>query len=110
EEMLGYDPDVVIAGVYTNAFTRALLRELGYTVVDIDPPQSLDDIEANLRQVAAAIGRVEEGERVIRDMSARIERHRERLGSDPVEAVVVRPGGFTVEAPSLAHELMTLAG
>src|SRR5690606_41302160 len=27
-----------------------------------------------------------------------------------VAAVVVRPGGFTVEAPSLAHDMMTLAG
>jgi iron complex transport system substrate-binding protein len=110
EEILSFDPDVVIAGVYTNAFARALLRNLGYRVVDIDPPESLDDVIANLREVAAAIDRVEHGELVIREMESRIARHRARLGRDLVDAVVVRPGGFTVEAPSLAHELMTLAG
>ncbi|HEX6994408.1 MAG TPA: ABC transporter substrate-binding protein [Gammaproteobacteria bacterium] len=110
EEILRFDPDVVIGGVYTNAFTRALLRDLGYTVVDIEPATSLDDIEANVRRIAAAMGRVERGEQVVREMQARIARHRRRLDSSPVAAIVVRPGGFTVEAPSLAHELMTLAG
>jgi len=110
EELLRVDPDVVIAGLYTNAFTRRLLRELGYTVVDIEPASSLADIENHIRQVAAAIGRAERGDSLIRGMQARIARHRQRVHSSPVPAVVVRPGGFTVEAPSLAHELMTLAG
>lgn len=109
EELLRYAPDVVIAGLYTNAFTRALLRDLGFTVVDIAPANSLEDIEAQLRQVAAAIGRSEHGERLIREMQARIAGHRARLGSSPVDTVVVRPGGFTVEAPSLADELLQLA-
>lgn len=110
EEILRFDPDVVIAGSYTNAFTRALLRDLGLTVVDIEPASSLDDIETHVRQVARAIGRIERGEELVREMRARIARHRQRLDSSPVATVVVRPGGFTVEAPSLAHELMTLAG
>src|SRR5690606_36220734 len=108
EELLRYAPDVVIAGLYTNAFTRALLRDLGFTVVDVAPANSLEDIEAQLRQVAAAIGRIEHGEQLIREMQARIAGHRARLGSSPVDTVVVRPGGFTVEAPSLADELLQL--
>jgi len=111
EEILRFDPDIVIAGVYTNAFTRALLRDLGYAVVDIPPANALEDVETHLRQVGAAIGRTERAEALIREMRARIARHRRRLESAaPVAAVVVRPGGFTVEAPSLAHDMMTLAG
>lgn len=110
EEILRFDPDVVIAGSYTNAFTRTLLRNLGYTIVDVEPAHSLDDIETHVRQVAGAIGRIERGEELVREMRARIARHRQRLDSSPVATVVVRPGGFTVEAPSLGHELMTLAG
>jgi iron complex transport system substrate-binding protein len=110
EELLHLAPDVVVAGAYTNAFTRTMLRDLGYTVVDVMPAESIDDIEATLRQVAAAIGRAERGEALIAAMRARVERYRRTRPASPVQAVVVRPGGFTVEAPSLAHELMTLAG
>src|SRR5690606_41362911 len=78
--------------------------------IDIEPASSLEDIGAHIRQVAAAIGRAERGEELIREMTERIERHRQRLDSSPVSTVVVRPGGFTVEAPSRAHELMSLAG
>src|SRR5690606_11786345 len=78
--------------------------------IDIEPASSLEDIGAHIRQVAAAIGRAERGEELIREMTERIERHRQRLDSSPVSTVVVRPGGVTVEAPSLAHELMSLAG
>jgi len=110
EEILRFDPDVVIAGSYTNAFTRTLLRDLGYTVVDVAPANSLEDIETQVLEAAAAIDRVERGEEIVREMRARIARHRQRLDSSPVATVVVRPGGFTVEAPSLGNELMTLAG
>ncbi len=37
EELLRFHPDVVIAGAYTNSFTRALLIRLGYRVVELTP-------------------------------------------------------------------------
>lgn len=110
EELLRYDPDVVVAGAFTGAYTRSLLRSLGYTVVDVMPELTVDDIESNLRLVARAIGRAERGEALIAEMRERI-RHLERTKpAEPVAAVVVRPGGFTADAGSLAHTLMTLAG
>ena len=110
EELLRYDPDVVVAGSFTSAYTRALLRSLGYTVIDVMPELDIDDIEHNLRLVAEAIGRAERGEALVAEMRERV-RHFERTKpSVPVAAVVVRPGGFTVDAGSLAHVLMTLAG
>lgn len=110
EELMRFAPDVVIAGAYTNAFTRALLRRQGSTVVDIDPAGSLSDIEANLRRVGAAIGRSERAEALIDSMRERAAGFAASRTRRPIDTVVVRPGGFTVEAPSLAHELLTLAG
>ncbi len=66
EELLRFNPDVVIAGAYTNAFTRALLARLGYRVIELEPEESVADIARNLRLVAAAIGRDERGERARR--------------------------------------------
>ena len=110
EELLRYDPDVVIAGSFTNAFTRALLRDLGYEVVEVPPAESFAEIEANVRTVSGAIGRAGRGEAEIAAMRSQVERYRRARASSDVRGVVVRPGGFTVEAGSLANDLMTLAG
>jgi iron complex transport system substrate-binding protein len=110
EELLRFHPDVVIAGAYTNAFTRALLARLGYRVIELEPEDSVADIERNMRVVAAAIGREERGNALVAELHTR---ERQIAAARPLRApatVVVRPGGFTVGEHSLADELMKLAG
>jgi iron complex transport system substrate-binding protein len=110
EELLRFAPDVVIAGAYTNGFTRALLTRLGYRVVELAPETTVAEIEANVRRVAEAVGHPERGERLV--ASIRVEAHTidaHRPARAPA-TVVVRPGGFTVGRHSLADELLTLAG
>lgn len=110
EELLAFDPDVVIAGTYTSPFARALLRRLEYRVVELEPETAVTDIERNIRIVAAAIGRQERGEAVIADLAVGVARVAANQPAVPPATVVVRPGGFTVGAGSLADELMQLAG
>jgi iron complex transport system substrate-binding protein len=110
EELLHFHPDVVIAGAYTNAFTRALLTRLGYEVVAIEPEDSIADIARNLRRVAQAIGRQERGEALVAELDAHAQRIAARKPEHVPATVVVRPGGFTVGEHSLADELMKLAG
>ncbi len=110
EELLRYDPDVVLAGTLTSAFTRKLLERLGYRVVEIPPARSVEDIAANLERVAAAVGRPARGAAAAAALRARRDTLA-RAGAGPrVGAVVLRPGGFTVGRDSLAQELMQLAG
>lgn len=110
EELLRFHPDVVIAGAYTNSFTRALLIRLGFSVVELTPETTVAEIESNLRRVASAVGHSDRGEELVAAIRAEartIDAHR------PAHApatVVVRPGGFTVGRHSLADELLTLAG
>jgi iron complex transport system substrate-binding protein len=110
EELLRFDPDVVIAGTYTATFTRALLKRLGYDVIEVAPETTLAEIESNLRLVGAAIGRAERAQTRIAELRASARAIAEQRSAQPVAAVVVRPGGFTVGANSLAHEIMLLAG
>jgi len=110
EELLRFHPDVVIAGAYTNAFTRALLARLGYRVVELEPEESIADIEANLRRVARAIGREARGEALAAELREREDRIAAARPARAPAAVVVRPGGFTVGEHSLADDLMKLAG
>jgi iron complex transport system substrate-binding protein len=110
EEILQFAPDVVVAGVFTSVFTRALLRGLGYTVIDLAPEDSIADIERNIEIVGAALQRKERAAVVIREMRDRVRALAASRRSEFVTAVVVRPGGFTVGAHTLADELMQLAG
>lgn len=110
EELLRFRPDVVIAGAYTNAFTRALLARLGHKVIELEPEDSVADIERNVRVVAAAIGREERGSALVAELHAREQEIAAARPARAPAAVVVRPGGFTVGEHSLADELMKLAG
>jgi iron complex transport system substrate-binding protein len=110
EELVGYAPDVVVAGTFTSGFTRRLLGELGFEVVAIEPAGSLDDIERNLRTVGAAIGRSERAETLIAHTRAHAARIAAARAPRVLGAVVVRPGGFTVGKNTLADEILALAG
>ncbi|HEY7671630.1 MAG TPA: ABC transporter substrate-binding protein [Gammaproteobacteria bacterium] len=110
EEIIEFAPDVVVAGIFTSAFTRALLRDLGYTVVDLAPEDSIADIERNIEIVAAALRRAERAAVVIGEMRAHVAALAATRRPELATAVVVRPGGFTVGAHTLADELMNLAG
>ena len=111
EELLRFDPDVVIAGAYTNAFTRALLARLGYKVVELEPETTIAEIEANLRRVATR-DRPHRARRAARRGDSRglaAARRGPRRGARSRPSSC-DPGGFTVGDHSLAHDLMTLAG
>jgi iron complex transport system substrate-binding protein len=110
EELLRFAPDVVIAGTYTSPFTRTMLHRLGYRVVELEPEASVADIERNVRLVAAAIGQRERGERSIDTLRDQVQALDSTRPNERPAAVIVRPGGFTVGADSLATELLELAG
>ena len=110
EELLQFDPDIVLAGTYTSPFARTMLRRLGYRVVELEPEASVADIERNVRLVAELVGQTARGDKLIaalREDVRAIEANRPERG---LAAVIVRPGGFTVGADSLSHELLSLAG
>jgi iron complex transport system substrate-binding protein len=110
EELLRFDPDVVVAGAYTNTFARNLLVQLGYRVVALEPENSVADIERNVRLVADAVGHPERGAAWVAAVRAEAATLAATRPAQALAAVVVRPGGFTVGRHSLADELMTLAG
>jgi iron complex transport system substrate-binding protein len=110
EELLKFAPDVVLAGTYTSPFTRTMLRRLGYPVVELEPEASIADIERNVRLVAEVVGQVARGEHVVAALHENIRKIEANRPAHRVGAVIVRPGGFTVGADSLADELLRLAG
>jgi iron complex transport system substrate-binding protein len=110
EEVLRFDPDVVVVGTLTSAFARSLLERLGYRVVEIPPAESIDDIVSDIERIAAAIGQPARGAAAVDALRAREAKLARTAPARRVGAVVLRPGGFTVGRGTLADELMALAG
>jgi iron complex transport system substrate-binding protein len=110
EELLKFAPDVVLAGTYTSPFTRTMLRRLRYRVVELEPEASVADIERNVRLVAEVVGQAARGEQLVAALRAEVRAIEASRPAGKRSAVIVRPGGFTVGADSLADELLTLAG
>lgn len=110
EELLKLAPDVVLAGTYTSPFTRAMLRRLRYRVVELEPETSVADIERNVRLVAEVVKQPARGEQLIAALRAQVRAIEANRPAGRPAAVIVRPGGFTVGAESLADELLALAG
>jgi iron complex transport system substrate-binding protein len=110
EELLRFAPDVVLAGTYTSPFARTMLRRLGYRVVELEPEASVADIERNVRLVAELVDQKARGEHLIAKLHENLRTIAANRPARSLATVIVRPGGFTVGADSLSHELLGLAG
>jgi len=83
-----------------------IARRLGVETVDLPYPQSIDDVIASIRTVAARLGRAPRGEALI----ARLEALRASAPPPTLDALWIGGGGRTVAASGLEAEWMALAG
>lgn len=109
EEVVPLKPDLVLAGAYTTRIATAVLRRLGFEVVELADPETLEEAYAQIRMVAARLGVPERGAAMVGEMEAAFARLPPVAGKRPT-AVVLRPNGFTTGRGSLADELMEKAG
>lgn len=109
EQVLPLQPDLVLAGTYTAPYTVALLERLGFPVLRVEPADSLDQADINVRRIADALGHPERGRRLGEELAQRRASLASTAPHPPVPALMLQTGSFTV-GEGLAHELMTLAG
>lgn len=104
--VIALDPDLVVTGGAVNRFAAELGKRLGIAILDLPPPVSFAGLEANIRKLAAALGKPDRGAALIRAM-------RRYLGRAPRSAraaMFVQPGGLTAPQSGIAAELLTYAG
>jgi iron complex transport system substrate-binding protein len=109
EEVLGYDPDLILAGPFGVSPTVALLRRLGRNVVVVPLAQDLDGVRRAVRVVAEAIGEEARGRAMIAKFDARLAGISHSLRAPPT-AVVYQIGGAVSGPGSLADAALTAAG
>lgn len=109
EEVARQKPDLILAGPYTTPATRALLRRLGYRLIEVDDATDFATIRATTRRLAAALGVKPRGEALIARMNATLA----RLGRAPKQRVRVAAwdgAGFGARPGSLYAALLEAAG
>jgi iron complex transport system substrate-binding protein len=109
EDVLRYDPDLVLAGPFGVASTVDLLRRLGRHVVVVPLPQDLDGVHASVRAVAGAVGAAAKGETLIGELDRRLSALAPPAGPAPT-ALIYQVGGSVSGPGSLADAVLAAAG
>ncbi|WP_051631070.1 ABC transporter substrate-binding protein [Afifella pfennigii] len=111
EEVMRYRPDLVLAGRYTKRVTVDLLKRIGVTVLELDVPRTMEEVEAQIRLLGEALGQEARAERLVGQIAASMKAAaEEKNASQRPTAIVYEPNGYTVGAGSLIDELLALAG
>ncbi len=109
EEVVAFQPDLVVARRYTAAATVALARKLGFRVLELDDPHSYTEALEQIRIMADALGEATRGEKLIAGMNARMAAIPSPGTVRPL-AVVYGPNGYTFGPGSLLDDLIRRAG
>lgn len=110
EAVLGFDPDLVIAGTYSTPATIALLERLDRRVVKVPLASNIDGIPVLIRQIAAAVGEQDSGAELVAEFERRMRAAVEDTASPRPTALVYQVNGLASGGASLADSVMRAAG
>ena len=109
EEVVRQKPDLVIAGSFSTPSTRAMLKRLGYPMIEVGGADSFDAIRDITRQVAKAVGESARGEAMIARMDAKLATLARSPGP-PLRVAAWDGAGFTAGEGSLYDTVLKAAG
>ncbi len=111
EEVLALKPDLVVAGGHVGPATVDALDRLGIALVQTPVADSVEESDAAIRAIAAAIGRTEQGEKLVKRIAAALgESALQQTGDAPVPALVWQGGGLVPGKGTLIDDLLTRTG
>lgn len=120
EEVIALRPSLVLASTFTPAATRAAYTRAGLRVVLLDSPVTVAASVAQVRQVAAAVGERERGERVAGEVERAVasalprlppgKEEGEGVSPDTPSALLLLSGDLANGSGTLLDELLRRAG
>ena len=108
ESILGERATIAVTYWAGDLRLPAALAARGVRVVQIGEASDYAGVERNIRQVAAALGLPEAGERMIDRMEGQLAQSRAAWGG--ARALYLTPGGFTAGRSTLVGAMMAAAG
>ena len=109
EEVLALQPELVIAGQYSNSYTLRLLQAANVRVETLPIAYSIADVIENLERVAGWLGQDKRGQELTAGLRKRL-----KLLPSPQQqrprAAIYDPNGYTVGKDTLRGHILELAG
>lgn len=109
EEVLAFDPDLVIAGEYTTPATVALLERLGLKILKVPGASDFEGVRSVTRLIADAVGEREKAERLLADFDRRAGAASTSEAGRP-RAVVYQVNNLASGPGSIADNVLRAAG
>lgn len=112
ETVLPQNPDLILAGEYTDVTLLKVLRNLGYRVETVPVPQNLEQTRAHILHFGELVGESEGARRIVEDMDRRLARIDESMARLPRKelAAAYAPNGLTVGRGAVLAQIIERAG
>lgn len=107
EAVIAMEPDLVLAGRFTNRAAKDMLRRFGYRVAEVPFARSLDEARDAIRLVAGHVGHPARGEALIADIDETLARQR---ADEMLSALIVQRRGYATGSATLTGDLMAALG
>ena len=110
EQLLGLNPDLVLASEFSPDPVIKILRHLGYRVEVLPLSSNLQHIRRNIRHTAELLGAGEKGEALLAQMDRRLQLVKATAAEARPTALFYQPRGYTSGLGTLQHEALQLSG
>ncbi len=110
EEVLTFDPDLILAGTSSTPATVNLLERLGRRVVKVPMASSFEEIRVAVRLVAEAVGEPERGRTVIANFDRRLAAASSTSDGKSPSIVAMQVNSLASGPGSLLDEVFSAAG
>ncbi len=111
EEIIRFEPDLVVASEFVAWDTVSLLRQLGFAVKQVPLVTSVDEIYDLLVQFGTWTGNQQRAQVMVERMRRRLADIDARYAARPAQSVIIySPNGFTIGADTLENDLFLRAG
>lgn len=108
EEVIALEPDVVLASAFIDPATRRALENAGLRVETFGSPVSVEDSLAQVRELAAVVGKPENGEAMVERIEAAIPAQAGE--GTAVSGMLWQPGEIVAGETSLVWDLFSRTG
>ena len=110
EELIALDPDLILAHAHSSRDTVAFMRRLGYRVEELPAAENIDDIRANIEEMARLLGAERKGRRIVAEMERRLARVAFDPGRGRARGLFYQPRGYTSGSHTLQDAALAAAG
>jgi len=111
EEIIPYQPDLIISTAFASPDAVRILKTLGYRVETLPLPTSVDGVREMLALAGQWFGEEEKAQMLIANMDRQITDAQTRNRDKPERsAIIYSPNGYTIGNETIENDALKLAG